>query len=362
MRFELPLALLLLVVPLLVLAARGWLRRRGRLTGAVTFSDASLAAPLSRSWRVRLAPLPVALRVLALALLAVAIARPQRGVSETRIATDGVAIQVVVDRSGSMNEPMLLDGRAVTRLDAVKHVFRQFLLGDEAAANAAAEIDASRNSSAALGGRANDLVGVIAFARFPETIVPLSRSHDTVARLVQNLAPASDRMESGTAVGDALLQAVVWLDQAEKTLKRKRDEEKLEDFKIKSKVVVLLTDGQDNASLVSPVQAAEKAAELGVKVYAIGVGGQSRDFFGRDEVDRALLSGIARRTGGKFWLASDGESLRQIYEEIDRLEKTRIEATEFTDYSEQFMVLAAGALALVALEALLASAILRRVP
>lgn len=363
MRLELPLALLLLVLPLIVTGTRAWLRKRGRLTGAMTISSLEIAGPVRRSWRTRLVWLPAALRCGALALLALAIARPQSGVSETRISTEGVAIQFVIDRSGSMREPMLLDGRAVTRLDAVKHVFGQFILGDAAASAGAPAraLDASRSSDAELGGRPNDMIGVIAFAGFPETIVPLTRSRDVLVGLVDRLTPADSQIEQGTAIGDAMLQGAVWLDRAEAEIRKKR-QDRLDDFKIKSKVLVLLTDGQDNRSIVKPIIAAHKAAEMGIKVYAIGVGAGRTDPFGREQVDRALLNEIARVTGGRFWLASDAEALRQIYEEIDALEKTRIEATEFTDYTERFPLLAMGAMALVALELLLSGAILRRIP
>lgn len=352
MRFAWPYAFLLLLLVPVVLAGTLWARRRRG--AALRYSSLNRLSPLRPTLRQRLAPSLVAFRLACVALLAVAMARPQEGVSETRVSTEGIAIEMVVDRSGSMQEPMDDRGRQVSKLDVTKRVFREFLEGD----------------GHGLEGRPNDIVGLVAFARFAETVCPLTRSRDALVALVDQITPAQLRMEAGTAIGDGIALAAARLKNAEEDLKRRSNGGKGPEFKIKSKAIILLTDGQNNAGEVAPEQAAKMAREWGIKVYAIGVGGEGR--FVRtpmgdmqlpgEGVDMATLEGIASETGGRAWRAVDASALREAYAAIDRLERSKIEAVEYTDYTEAFAPLAIGAAAALLCEMVLGATWLRRIP
>ena len=345
MRFADPWLLLLLLAPIAIAVWR-W---RAARPAASLFSAATIAEAAGATWRTRLRFLPGALRVLALAGIVVALARPQAGFGVVQTTADGVAIMMVLDRSSSMTSAMGPARDAATRFEAAQDAFRSFVLGDD---------------ETELEGRRHDLLGLIAFARYPETIAPLTRSADAVVKLAQTVGTARQRAEDGTAIGDAIALAAARLHEAEKELiaRRGASEDGLaEDFTIKSKVIILLTDGENNAGDVDPVAAARLAAEWGVTIYAIGIssdryivlpGGQRRRLPGSGADDRALRR-VAEITGGFYRPAEDAQALRAVYEEIDRLEKTSITTTEYTNYDELFPSVLAAALALLALEAAL---------
>lgn len=314
----------LLALALLPLIWWTWLRRGHR--AAIRFSDVTRLAGAASSWAVRARYLLPALRTLAVALLILAIARPQKADEETRVTTEGVAIQLVVDRSGSMGQPdFLIDdrGNTQTRLDAVKDVIEAFIAGD----------------GQALKGRPDDLIGLIAFARWPDTECPLTRDHQHLTRALKAIVTPANQMENSTAIGDALMLAI------ERIRNIKRRFEGNAAFKINSQVVVLLTDGEQNAGEFLPEQAAEVAASLGVKIYAIGAAPefQTRQFgfFSQQQqiqvpipFNEESLKKVAEMTGGKFWRAKDTSSLAEIYTEIDRLERSAIDETKFYQYEE----------------------------
>jgi len=342
MRLESPLALLLLLAPVALVLL--WLRRR---RVGVRYSSLSLLNRAPGTWRTRLAWLPAGARLAALSLLALAIARPQEGLSETRVRTEGVALMMVVDRSSSMERPIEYAGRRVRRFDAVKRIFEDFVVGD----------------GRALEGRPNDLIGVVAFAALAETICPLVQSHDVLVDFVESMETARLRMENATAIGDGVALAAARLAEAEETLAASGAEGIEPDFEIKSKAIILLTDGLDNASETAPREAAALAAELGVKIYAIALMDiRSLQDRIRSDAVRHLLGDMAEATGGEAFFARDAEALREVYARIDDLETTRIESSRYTDYDERFPPLAIAALALVALETLLATTALRRTP
>ncbi len=342
--------LLLLLLPAMVWLL--WRRARKAPLQYAAIERAERARPTS--WRVRLRRLPDVLTLGAATLLIVALARPQAGLSETRRVTEGVAIQVVIDRSGSMEEVMPYEGRAATRLTVVKDVVADFVAG-----------------GAGLPGRANDLVGVIAFARFAETVCPLVRDPEAVVGLTEALEIPPGPLGRSTAIGDALALAAARLKNAEENLARWRSAGAHGDFTIKSKAIVLLTDGENNAGETAPMEAAKLAAEWGIRIYTIGIGappprGPDDSFMallrrGRG-VDERALSAIAEETGGRFFLAGDAETLRQVYAAIDELEKSRIESIEYTDYEERFTPIAVSAAALLALGLGLSHTLLRSVP
>lgn len=338
---------LLLLVPLVVW--QPWRTRRG----GILYTQTDLLAGSGRSWRTRLGFVPGLLRAMVLSLMIVALARPQAVAGHVRTNTEGVAIELVVDRSSSMEQPMQFGNKMLTRLEVVKRVARDFILGD-------------KNARPPLPGRTGDMIGLIAFAGYPDTICPLVRGHKALANLLEQVETAQFRGEDGTAIGDALLLAAARLKNAEAELKRSMDKDAPPpDFTIKSKVIILLTDGQNNGE-TDPLETAKLAAQWGIRIYTIGIsdGGQSPSafpsIFARQGVDRELLSRIASITDGQYFAASDAETLRMVYERIDELETTRIETQEFTDYRELFAPLAAWALVGLGLEVVLRTLVLRR--
>jgi Ca-activated chloride channel family protein len=275
------------------------------------------------------------LRGLALVALVIAIARPQAGLNPVRNITEGVAIAMVVDRSGSMNRTMDFRGEQETKLEVVKAVFGEFLLGNDAE----------------LGGRPNDLVGIVAFAGQADTISPLTHSHEALVELLQTLEIVRGYGGGGTAIGDAIALGAARLRTAEQEIS---EDEGGGSFTIRSKVMILLTDGEHNAGERTPAQGVSLAEEWGIRIHTIGFGG------GRDGA--SLLEGIAGATGGVYQRAEDEQGLRSVYEEIDRLEKTEIEAIEYLSFREYFLPFAIAAALLLALEILLSYTLLRRVP
>jgi Ca-activated chloride channel family protein len=288
-------------------------------------------------------------RVAAIVLLTVGLARPQQGREEVRDVSQGIAIEMVVDRSGSMGQELIYEGKQLNRLEVVKQVFKEFVLGN----------------GKDLQGRGSDLIGMLAFARYADTLCPLTLSHGALERFIESIQLVTRKNEDGTAIGDALALAAARLRTAEESLKK--------DYRIKSKVAILLTDGQNNAGKRSPLEAARLAKEWGIKVYAIGIGG--RESFvtvrtplgeykmpGGPGVDEATLKKIADETGGAFWLAESADKLHEIYKEIDRLERTEIESVRHVDYAERFLPFVLLAIALLVLEQVLISTVFRRVP
>ena len=339
--------LLLLVIPLML-----W-RRRQSEPRAVRYSSLNNVAMAGMSWRQGIIWLPPFLRVAALVLLVIALARPQHGLEVIRDISQGIAIEMVVDRSGSMGQEMLYDGLSLTRLDVVKRVFHDFVLGD----------------GHKLEGRPSDLVGMISFARYPDTVCPLTLAHDTLPRFLDTVQLVTDRQEDGTAIGDAIALAAARLQKAEEAYLKQTDAAQ-EDYEIKSKIIILLTDGENTAGKRDPVAAADLAASWGIKIYTIGVGGLNslnamNRFLGqiaRHGIDEKKLKTIAEKSGGIYRLAKDARSLREIYREIDRLERTDIESIRYVDHKELFGLFALAALAMVGAEGLLNTTLLRRIP
>lgn len=341
-RFESP-WMFLMLVPLAALLI--W-RRSDQVR--LRFSSTASAARLEGSWRSRLARLPLLLRALALVALVGALARPQAGTEHVRDISQGVAIGMVVDRSSSMGERMRFGASTLTRLDAVKRVFREFVEPTEGGE----------------GGRPDDLIGMTAFAQYADSVCPLTLSHSALIQLLDTVQLVEDRREDGTAIGDAVALAAARLRNAE------HDSPGGSDYEIKSKIVILLTDGENNAGDRSVRDAAELCRQWGIRVYAIGVGDQRSipTRFGRLTApkrqgfdDRALRE-IAEVTGGKYWLATDGRTLRSVHEEINALEKSEFEALKYYDYKEAFAPWAIVGLALLSLEHLLRLTILRTIP
>ncbi|NOY69379.1 MAG: VWA domain-containing protein [Deltaproteobacteria bacterium] len=344
---------LLLIIPLIAVLV---LRKKTAKTGAVRFSSVQNAARAGRSIRLRLSWLPTALRILAVLFLILAAARPQTGREKVREVSRGVAIEMVVDRSGSMKAEMEYAGNQITRLDVVKKVFSDFVLGN----------------GDDLPGRPNDLVGMIAFARYPETVCPLTLAHGALPLFLKQTKLVTRKSEDGTAIGDALALAAARLDTAEKTLAAAQKKKK-KTYEIKSKIIILLSDGQNNRGKMSPEDAAKLAKKWGIRVYSIAIGGGDamasvQTPFGvykmpiSAPVDFTALEKIAEITGGVFKKADNAESLRQIYKQIDKMEKSEIESVRYVDYRENFLIFVLLALALLGLEVTLSTTLFRRIP
>jgi len=326
-RFEDPTFLALLAL-LPFLAIR---RLRGRgAGGTVRYPDLSRlrSAGAERTGRSR--HVPLALRLLALALCVVAFARPQSGSTAENVSTEGIDIVMALDISSSM----LAEDLQPNRLEAAKDVAASFVER-----------------------RRNDRIGLVVFAGQAFTQAPLTIDHGAVEDVMAELEVGM--VEDGTAIGLGLATA----------LKR------LESSQAASRVIVLLTDGRNNRGEIDPATAAQMARALGVKVYTIGAGsrGTARipvddPVFGRRyatvqvDVDEPTLRNIADVTGGQFFRATDRESLERIYDEIDQLETTEIDVQSFTRYGELFRLPLAAGLALVLLEIILSSTALRRLP
>ena len=355
--------MLLLAIPVALLPLLRWQlaqRRPGR-----RFSSSTLALAAAPSLRRRLLWLPSALLSAALLLLVVALARPQQGLERVVDVNRGVAIELVVDRSGSMGELMTrADGSQASRLQVVKEMAGLFVSGD----------------GQALAGRSNDLVGLVTFARYPDTVMPLTLSHDSVAGFLDSVRLVTQRQEDGTALGDALALAAARLRRAEEELSQRAatdrpaggaDAVRGTAYEIKSKVIVVLTDGRNNVGSRAPLQAAQLAAEWGIKIYAIGIGNAAAG--GGDSLFRALtqraasldmptLEALAEATGGLAREVTDANALREVYREIDRLEKSEVQAVRYLSRRERFVPLVIAALALLVVAALIEGAVLRRSP
>lgn len=314
----------LLLLPLAILPL--WRHRRAR--GAIGHADLGDVARAGSSLASRFRILPPLLRSLAMTLVIVSIARPVKADEQTRVRVEGIAIQMLVDRSGSMRAlDFTLRGEQTDRLAAIKSVANEFVIGGGA--------------SSKLGGRANDLIGLVTFARYADGICPLTLDHD---HLVQSLSKVqfAGNDEDGTAIGDALAMGVERLKDV-----RVRGEAGGEGTVVKSRVMILLTDGENTAGDIDPDDAAKLAETFGIRVYTIGVGTNGYAPLPIDDplagrfiqkvpvtIDEELLRRVASRTGGKYFRATDTASLASIYEEIDRLERTETEARRYLEYAD----------------------------
>jgi len=317
-----------------------WLASRS--PSVVRYSSLGLLEGAPRSWRVRLQPLPPALLALAAALLAIALAGPRTGDSSSKIYREGIAMMLVVDRSGSMNaRDFVADDQSVDRLMAVKQVLRRFLGADGEGP-----------------GRPDDLVGLVSFAGYADSIAPLTLDHTNLVAILDDLEIVSDRNEDGTAIGEGLALAV----------------ERLRRHEADSRVIILLSDGVNNAGEISPSQAADLAEAHNIKVYTVGAGRTGYAPFpvewrGRImlrqalvELDERGLQDIAQRTGGRYFHAGDVDALLGVYEEIDALERSEIVEIRYMQYDEHYAAFTVAGLVLIFVAALSSQSVLRRLP
>jgi len=284
----------------------------------------------------------------------------------SEISTDGVAIEAVVDHSGSMHTEMDYGGEKLNRLEVVKRVLADFIEGDKKG----------------LGGRAGDLIGLVTFARYADTTCPLVLSHNVLTEFLKKTEIVSLRNEDGTSIGDAIALAAARLRKAEEEIHRRNSNlgfgdgaqgRTKDNFKIKSKTMILLTDGRNNMGQYDPVEAAELAKQWGIKIYTIGIGsGQAYTTMQTplgtfrmptaEELDERLLKVIADKTGGFYSRADDADSLRKVVKKIDELEKTEVKSVQYTQYAEHFSWLTLPALVLLGLEMLAGCTLFRKIP
>jgi Ca-activated chloride channel homolog len=295
---------LLALLPLIAF----WRGRRGAVA-AVEYSNSQIIRAISRQTRSRSGAWLSSIKLLALALLILGLGRPQTGATGAPTRASGIDIMLLLDVSGSMRSlDFRLDGKPASRVDVVKSVVAKFIQE-----------------------RPDDRIGLTIFAGAPYLVSPVTLDHDW---LLQNL----DRVqigttEDGTAIGSGIAAAA----------------NRLRDQSAKSKVIVLLTDGQNNTGKVSPLTAAQAARALGIRVYTIGIGVRGEaplpvtDAFGNQQivmekvdVDEDTLAKIAATTGGQFYRATNTEALRRIYADIDRLEKTPHTLKSYQQWQELF--------------------------
>jgi len=304
----------LIIIPLLIV----WYVFLGRKHQAyVKFSDTSFFTGMPKSWRIYAQHLLFAIKMCALALLIIALARPQSSSKNQKINVEGIDIVLTIDLSSSM----LAQDLKPDRLEAAKNISADFVKG-----------------------RPEDRMGLVVFASETFTQVPLTTDHGMLLNMMKELK--CGMLEDGTAIGDGLASSV----------------SRLKDSEAISKVVILLTDGDNNAGSIDPATAAEMAKLFGVRVYTIGVGTRGtapypmQTPFGTIQyqqiqvtINEELLQKIADETGGKYFRATSNEKLQQIYEEIDQLERSKIEINEFTRVHEEFLPFVLWSLALLLL-------------
>ncbi len=325
------LLLLLLLLPLLA-----WLKGRRDSQPAFLYSSVQLVRGLTGQVQSRAGAFLRALRWFALAMFFLALARPQLGEGETKVSASGIDIVLALDLSRSMEAEDFKDahGKRINRLTLAKDTIQKFIQK-----------------------RPGDRIGLVVFAGRAYVAGPLTLDHEF---LLQNLARIGfDGIEEGTAIGSGLIAGV----------------NRLRDLKSKSKIIILLTDGVNNAGKVPPLTAAEAAQALAIKCYTIGVGthgeapvpqvdvfGRKRDAMMAVDIDEDTLQKVADKTGGRYYRADNTETLRRIFMEIDQLEKSTVEVKKFQRYRELAHWLMALGLGLLVAEIVLGNTLLRKLP
>lgn len=331
MTFQNPLMLLFaLAVPVAFFYAK-----KNHTGGGIKFSSGEYFKGIVPSIKTQLCGNIIFLRGIGLLFMILALARPQSPIEESKIQSEGIDIVLAIDASTSMlARDFKLGFKKTNRLEAVKNVVKDFI-----------------------NGRQDDRIGLVAFAGRAYMVSPLTLDYDW---LLQNLARIKIGMiEDGTAIGSGISSAL----------------NRLKDTKAKSKVVILLTDGRNNAGKISPLLAAETAKTLGVKVYTIGAGTKglapypTKDFFGniiyqpvKIEIDEDTLMSVAAKTEARYFRATDTASLREIYQEIDKMEKTPVEERGYLENKELFPFFLSIGLGFLLIEIILSNTLLRKIP
>lgn len=317
-----------LLLALVVVYIIWYIRKHNNIEPSVRVSDTSPYAAVGKTWREWLVHVPFVLRVVALTMIVFVLARPQSSDNWQNTEIEGIDIMMTIDVSTSM----LSEDLKPNRLEAAKDVAAQFI-----------------------NGRPNDNIGLTIFAGESFTQCPLTVDHEVLLNLFKNVQ--CGLVEDGTAIGLGIANAVT----------------RLKDSKAKSKVIILLTDGTNNAGAVSPLTAAAIAKQFGIRIYTIGVGtnGEAPYPFQTAmgiryqnipvEIDEQVLREIASTAGGEYFRATSNSKLKEVYEDIDKLEKTKLNVREFSTKEEEYQPFALVALIAVILELALRATILRRI-
>ncbi len=346
MRFE-SLEAFALFIPLAVLLILKLSRRK---SDVIHFSTLQQVDAAGKTWKNAWRWLPSFLYLASIVFLICSLARPQMEIENTEQKNKGIAIQLVIDASSSMDIGIDFAGKRTTRMEVAKKVVEQFVLGD----------------GDSLDGRPNDLIGVIVYRRFADTLCPLTLGHDALVHVTNEISSEAPPNEDGTAYGDATTLAAARLKELEYA------EESQPGSGVASKIIILLTDGENNCGRHLPLEAAAMAKNWGIKVYTISLGeapdtktittdsGEYTIIENISATDK-VLSRMSEQTGGVFRTAYDYDSLKAIYAEIDKLEKSEVQLEGFVDYKDSFFILIA-ALVCVLIAVLLDVTILRRLP
>lgn len=334
MRFKNPEFLLFLLVWIPIIWV--YIRRESKYKPAVRFSDLAIIEQLPKSFFIQARHILLVLRLLGVGLLIVALARPQEGRSDEEVTTEGVDIMLVLDISESMQA---LDFQPENRLVVAKKTIAEFIAK-----------------------RQHDRIGLVIFASRSYTKCPLTLDYNVLSTFLDDIT--FSEISQSTAIGTAIATA----------------SNRLKDSPSKSKVIILATDGANNAGDIPPITAATAAKEFGIKIYTIGIGKEGQvpfpvqmqnPFTGQvykqvqmmnSDIDEKSLNEIANVTGGKFFRATNAEKLKEIYEQINNLEKTEIKTKIYTSYNEKFYPWLWTGFILLMLELLLSQTRFRRIP
>jgi len=314
------------IIPLMI----AWYIFRGlKVQSSVKYSSLNIFKGVPSTLREKLRHIPFAVRMLAIGLLIVALARPQSFRSGENVTTEGIDITMVLDISGSM----LAEDLKPNRLEAAKNVIDNFVEG-----------------------RISDRIGLVVFSRDAFTQCPLTIDYNVLRNLLLDIR--SGMIEDGTAIGNAIANGI----------------NRLKDSNAKSKIIILVTDGVNNSGEVDPISAAEMAKTFGIRVYTIGVGTRGeapypvKTPFGTRyqmvpvEIDEAVLQKISGLTDGQYFRATNNRALKEIYDKIDKLEKTKIEITSYKNASEKYLSWLWWGMILLLVELGLSRTILRKLP
>jgi Ca-activated chloride channel homolog len=340
------------LLPVGWLAIRYWRARNRR---AISFSSLDVLPDGERSLRQRFLWLPPVLYFMGLAAIVCALARPQTNELATQEVHEGLAIMMLLDISSSMDMNTGSGKSRETRLASAKQVLEGFVVGD----------------GEKLAGRPHDLIGLVTFARYADTVCPLTLSHDALTYITREIEVQDRPNEDGTAYGDATALAAAHLKTYETMQNQGKRSSVIPD--IKSKIIVLLTDGENNCGNHLPIQSAAMAREWGIRVYTINFGELASPRSVETELGKvqlpdemsateATLRQMAEITGGIYRQAADAQSLRAVYAEIDELEKSQLKPVAIVQKNERFAPFAASSLVMLGLYVVLASTWLRRLP
>lgn len=325
--------LLILIIILIPLILTNYIYRRDG--GNIRYSSLSFFKGVRHGKYIRYRHILIALRIFVIILLIVALARPQSGKAHSKALTEGIDIVLALDVSGSMlAEDFEMDNKRRNRLYVAKEVVKDFVKW-----------------------RRDDRIGMVVFAGQAYTQCPLTPDYDILLQFLEKVQIGM--IEDGTAIGSAIGVSV----------------NRLKTSKAKSKVIILLTDGRNNKGEIDPLTAAELAKTFGIKIYTVGAGTKGlapyprQNMFGYTvyqnleiDIDDEGLTEIAKITGGKYYRATDTKSLKEVYKQIDTLEKTKMEVAKYTEYNELFHYLVIPALCFFIFEVVLANTRFRKIP